>query len=498
MIGAGAVGLAVAITLARRGIPVTVAEAGDAGPIGRDYIAANDGPNTGVYHEGIHRGRVKGLGGTTTLWGGQLVPFGQGDFQPAYPGAPAWPVKYDELAPWFDAAYSFLGLDPRALQQKSVLTRLGIAPDQFGEGLTFSTHIWLKEPDFTRLFAEELKTLPSLTILTSTEALRLEYSKSGRVTGVQCLAGCGADLRIAARQVVLANGTMEISRQLLRSASADENCPFADNKYIGRGFVDHLHGTVGYLETPDRARLRTLFDTAFVGTQKFTFKVRASDGLLAEAGISNCAATINGSTSIRGLVNDSLALVKRVLTSGGKAGMKDAVTGVLSAARVLIPVAWRYLTERRAYRFMGNKVYVGLELEQIPTQKSYLFLDETQHAVNARIGVNWDFDGRELEALRFLLKNYANSSGELASAILLLTQKFWMLFPLPTWDSMTSTIISVAQGWQANRRTASSTAICWCSALRTSTSLARQRFRPAASQIPRSQQSRSLCASPIP
>jgi choline dehydrogenase-like flavoprotein len=421
VVGAGAVGIPIAVALARLGRRVTLIEGGTDGPIDVDYTKRNPNVITGLLHNGILSGRAKVLGGTTTLWGGQLVPFGRTDFEGAYPGAPRWPVTYAEIYPWFEAAFRFLKIPPAALEKSRILRELGIDADTFGSSIAISTHLWLKEPDFSRLFRSDLEQLESLAVLVETSARGFEFSPSGAISAVLCQTTDGTQLRVAADQTVLANGTMEISRLLLHAKRSDPLCPFSQNPHIGQHFVDHLHGIVGHLEQPDRKRLQRIFDTARLRGSKYTFKLRASDELLEARGISNCAATLNGSTSVRGLISDTLALLKRVSAGGDSVPLATAIARLWSSARVLLPLAWRYVTSGRSYSFVGKKVFVGIELEQVPTGNSRLFVPESPDGSAAVIGLHWDFDGRELTAARIFLDELRRSLASLGLGKLVLS-----------------------------------------------------------------------------
>ena len=107
VIGAGAAGLYAASHLAARGREVLVIEAGDA-HLGN--FAAESYTPIGRPHSGIKLGRSRSLGGTTNLWGGQLVEFQPIDFADRewLPGS-KWPVSYEEIAPYYKPTYQNLG-----------------------------------------------------------------------------------------------------------------------------------------------------------------------------------------------------------------------------------------------------------------------------------------------------------------------------------------------------------------------------------------------------
>ena len=75
VIGGGTVGLFLAIQLGRANIPVLVVEAG--GRVAETLLRSAE--NAGRTHLGTKVGRAFGLGGTSTLWGGQLGEFDAAD-----------------------------------------------------------------------------------------------------------------------------------------------------------------------------------------------------------------------------------------------------------------------------------------------------------------------------------------------------------------------------------------------------------------------------------
>ena len=77
IVGSGAVGLYAGSELAKRGKRVLVIESGGAHLGG---FGANSYASVGLPHDGIGVGRSRSLGGTTNLWGGQLVEFQPVDF----------------------------------------------------------------------------------------------------------------------------------------------------------------------------------------------------------------------------------------------------------------------------------------------------------------------------------------------------------------------------------------------------------------------------------
>ena len=75
IVGSGAVGLTMAIELARAGRPVIMVEAGGPGVEAESQEYFKSARWRDQRLQGLHLGRFRLLGGTTNFWGGQLLPF---------------------------------------------------------------------------------------------------------------------------------------------------------------------------------------------------------------------------------------------------------------------------------------------------------------------------------------------------------------------------------------------------------------------------------------
>ena len=92
IVGAGAAGICLAVELSKQGKSVLLLEGG-----GRDIEDAAQEPYrsevVGHVHRGIHTGRFRTHGGTTTRWGGQIYELNPEDFQRRdWIPASGWPI----------------------------------------------------------------------------------------------------------------------------------------------------------------------------------------------------------------------------------------------------------------------------------------------------------------------------------------------------------------------------------------------------------------------
>ena len=390
IVGAGAVGIALAVLLARSGVQVTLIEGGPAKPPVA-YRAANAARSTGRPHLGLSEGRMKALGGTTRLWGGQLMAFSANDLAPeAYPGKPGWPIAHADLAAATDRALDLLGI-PAALKDPAAVYRsaTGHSPDM-GDDLAIAIAAWLPQPDFAQLFAADLKHNSNLTVLTGTRLSSIQYAEPGG-PALLIMEDGTFHRAIEPRQIVLANGTFELVATLLRTAQQAPHCGFADNPHIGRWFIDHLHGIAGTIRDLDHDRLRDLTDPVLRRGRKFTVKLKLSDTLQARARIPNVAAMVLGPLGLRDLLGQLTGLARR--SGNGEAG-----PGLVRSLAMLAPLIWRYVAKRRGPGLVGNHAFLGVEVEQALCPLSRITLDP---ADPERLVLHWALDGAaEMHAIR--------------------------------------------------------------------------------------------------
>jgi choline dehydrogenase-like flavoprotein len=382
IVGAGAVGIALAVQLARAGLQVTVIEGGPASPP-VDYRKANAAGSTGRAHLGLLDGRMKALGGTTRLWGGQLMAFGENDLAAGtYAAKPGWPITPEELASATAKALELLGIPPDLRDGAAVHRAASGVDPALDPRLELAIATWLPQPDFARLFARELRDLPGLVVLTGHRVTGLETPQDGQFPAALLSGADGSTSRLEPRRIVLANGTFELTAMLLRLAARSES-RIAGKAHLGRWFIDHLHAIGGTIRGIDRLRLGNLSDAVFHKGHKFTVKLRLSSQLQREAGVPNVAAMILPPLGPRELLRELFGLARRS-TQGADS------PGLVRTLAMLGPLAWRYLVKRRGPNLLGNSAFLGIEVEQVVCPESRISLDPDDPEW---LVLNWVLDG---------------------------------------------------------------------------------------------------------
>lgn len=407
IVGGGAVGILLAVDLARAGQRVLLLEAGQPTPGASNYTF-DEVENSGRRHIGIKRGRFRALGGTTTKWGGQLVPLDPIAFQERnWLGEDGWPIEAGDLTEAYERAYDLLGMS-RRLSEAAAWRRLGVNPPPTGDDLELFLTRWAPEPNFARLFAADLKHNRNLVVVTSAVATGLFCHDGSTRLGLMVRTPRGST-RIDAARVVLANGTMEIARLLLMPLHDGGTAPWASNKWIGRGFLDHVDADAGAVIPLDTKRFHHLFDAAVLDGLKYLPKLKLSQETQRRDKMVGVAAHFVSSSRSEAQLTALKALARSTLngTPLDLQGLELLRSGSLLSTTAR--TAARYLFHRRIYNPGDKGIQLRLTSEQIGLPQSGLTLTDCRDPMGMlKATLHWQVDGRELSTLARFSRQVAN------------------------------------------------------------------------------------------
>ena len=402
IVGGGAVGLALASTLADGGASVLVLEGGGV-RLETASQALQQGVSVGHPFRNIATGRYRVLGGTTTFWGGQLYPF-DSFVTGARPwlGQAAWPVPADEMQRWFDAAYRLLGLGGAILDDAAVWPAIGHAPPELGPDIAMVMTRWVKMRNFARLFGPALRSAagPHVLVHANVTALRLDPARR-RVQAAVVRSLRGRSLEVRARRFVLAHGALEIARLMLHPLADGSAPPWAGSRWVGAPLVDHLDCTAGDVHVLDHERFHDHFDSAYVGGFRYYPRLRMAPASQAREGALDVAALFLYRTRFSEHL-EYLKMFMRSLREGANGAHWAQVPRHLAVvAATAWPLAMRYFRDRRSFKPRDAEVSLALNCEQLPTQRSRVLLADERDALGLRrLRVDWQIDGRELHSMR--------------------------------------------------------------------------------------------------
>ncbi|MEO1315156.1 MAG: FAD-dependent oxidoreductase [Pseudomonadota bacterium] len=234
IVGAGPVGMAAALDLARAGVDTVLVSAGgrDADPEQDALAAAEACPED---HADPARLGARRLGGLSWSWGGRCVALEPADFL-ARPelGLPGWPIERDALMSRAADAARFLGIGEPQFTEPDIT-----APDAVGAQL-LALERWSAQPQLLRQHRSALEDPRGPRVLLSATCTGARFD-GDRVGSLALSLPNGKRVGLKADAYVIASGGVETARLLLWFfAENGREAPY----WLGRGYMGHLKGQI--------------------------------------------------------------------------------------------------------------------------------------------------------------------------------------------------------------------------------------------------------------
>ena len=244
LVGSGAAGLSVAKEFLEGPIRVVVLESG-----GLELTEAtqdlNRGPVVGQEYVDLGTARLRYFGGTTNHWTAHVRPFDRIDFEPR-PWVPfsGWPLNLEDLRPYYEAAYRFLGLPDPPFDPEAWGGEPDRVPWQLENGGLRSVVVRIVDETYRRFgprLRAEIERSKSVDVYLNANVLEIESNREGTtVAGLRFATEPGRNLSVKAKYYVLAAGAIENARLLLASKGGESAGLGNRRDLVGRFFGNHL------------------------------------------------------------------------------------------------------------------------------------------------------------------------------------------------------------------------------------------------------------------
>ncbi len=427
VVGAGPAGIALALALSGRGLSVLLLEAGrrPQDPLAQ---ALYEGELANPLHSPPHRYRMRGLGGSSTRWGGRCMPFDPIDFERRdWVVAPGWPIAYDELRPHYVAANALAEAGRFAYDAREAFPALPPLVTGFNSDIVRTTGLerFSCPTDFGRRYARRLQLATDVQVLEGAVCTAIRLQADGlAVDWLDIATLAGNRLRARARAVVLAAGGLETARLMLCSNDVVPQGVGNRHDVVGRYYMCHLAGNVGTLEihgTPADVRHGYEVDADGVYCRR---RLSIAHSHQRHEGLLNAVARLHfpritdpshGSGVLSGLF-----LARRFISYEYGRRLQDPQAGSLAAQarhlRNLVCdgadtaaflghwIARRTLAQRKfpsvILRNRTNRFSLELHGEQVPHPASRVSLGDTVDALGLRrLRVDWRHQPQDIDSL---------------------------------------------------------------------------------------------------
>lgn len=405
IIGAGTAGLFLARQLRQRKIGVVVLESGHS-LARKPAEMGHHCEQQGIPYRGADQGRSFGLGGTSVLWGGQMIPLTVSDMAArSAVDIPAWPLSHDQVAACFPRVEAALGLLPVATPQEEqrTLARYFSALGQIHPDFELRLSQWIpfQTRNFAKAFATDLQGDADLEVWTNASVVSLDQAADnpGRIAAVQARCPKGRHLVVHPQVVVICAGALESTRLMLAFDEAAQGLITKAGAPLGRYFADHLSVTCGRFQCHDwrRYNLATapLFQRGVMRTPRLEITSQVQDQLALTSAFAHFTFITHGDTGF-----DMVRDVLRRRQGEDRSLAIDPLKLGTAVGDVSAMALWRSL-HQRLYIPRQAELLLQVDIEQVPNWNSHLRLAEERDELGRRrLIVAWQITPEDRRVIR--------------------------------------------------------------------------------------------------
>lgn len=432
IVGAGAAGISIAREWTNSSLNVVLLEGGgfDLEPEMQDLYR---GDIIGQPYYPLQAARLHYFGGTTGHWAGFCSPYDPIDFE-TRPWVPhsGWPIRREELAPFYARAQSILDLgpypyDPEYWQKRDKeLEPFPLDPN------TVWTKMWQFSPPtrFGTKYRDAIVNARNVHLYTHANVCEIEANEGlSAVDGLRVRALDGKEHRVKARCYVLACCSIQNARLLLASNRQASAGLGNTHDLVGRYFMEHLEIPSGELVLAKPQSTRTKMYMLDFGVTKARAELALSARAQKEHGILNGTASLEPGT-LGEQVQSTFQFLPPELLKATMAWEKGGKVGPSPLKESLPPAAIDALQAPRNFHLMTRQ-------EQAPNPNSRVTLSAEKDPLGMpRARLDWQLTELDKRSIRTYYKVLGQEMGR--SGVGRVQLRDWLLSDDRTWPPFIS------------------------------------------------------------
>jgi choline dehydrogenase-like flavoprotein len=361
IVGAGTVGLPTGVILAQKtGAKIICLETGGTEQA-EDTHPLNEVVQQAMLYKGASHGRFRCLGGTSTRWGGALIPFQDADLRVAN-----WPITFDELAPYVREVEDLFSLDQGAYFDTSF-------PFDLGEFHVNRLAKWprFKNRNVATLLHKQAKDMPNLQIWLNAHVVAISLTKDG--VKLTAASRKGDKIDVDAKRLIIAAGAIETTRLALLIRR--QNYAINANPALGRYFTDHISTEVAEIVTSSPSTLNKIIgfrfgDKGSMRNIRFEMSPKTNAREKLPPNFTHIGFKVEKSGGF-----DVLREFFQHLQRGKPPSPRIVLDLVANTPWLVRAVWWRFINKRLLFPEQ-SKLIVHVVVEQVPSERNFIRLSD--------------------------------------------------------------------------------------------------------------------------
>lgn len=410
IIGSGVAGLSIVNEFINDSTRVVVLEGGGNKDESRSQkIYQSD--VVGEEHDGVHNGRFRVFGGTSTRWGGQLMTYRRDDLEYRdYITNSGWPINYDSLAPYYKRAESIMKVNDLSYEC-DLWDELKVKPVPFISNnfiYRFSKWASFKNRNLAKTTGRILEKSRNIDVLLHANAVEIVLkSDQKEVESIKVKSFSRDVIYVKSRYYIVCTGTIETARLLLASKSLNPRGVGNDFDNVGRYFQDHISYRAARLYPTDPKSFSNTFNPYYRGKTMHSCKIDMSKTMQSKHRSTHVMGHIAYSFSEESGLYELRRVLRAIQSKKNPIPSPIAAWRILRIADDFVRLFLGAWFRKRRLAPKKSKCYLFLEAEQMPRRDSRVMLsDELDELGMPRTILDWKISDDEKHAMQLYMDNF--------------------------------------------------------------------------------------------
>jgi len=359
----------------------------------------------GMEHDGVHNGRFRVYGGSSTRWGGQLMTFRVDDFEKkSYLLFSGWPISRNEIENYYPRAEAVMRVNDLSYE-KDAWSDFDVTPIPFDDKkieYRFSKWANFKNRNLAKYIGPMCEKSNNVNILLHANTTEILLNDLGdAVKSVKIKSFNGKVSEVTAKEFIICAGTIDTPRLMLASNTQSKNGIGNENDQVGRYFQDHISYRVARLKPKKSKLFSSTFNPFFRNSTLHSCKLDMNAAVQDELQCPHVMGHIVFDYSEESGFYEFRKVLRAVQSKKNPLPSPMGAWRMLRFADDFLRMFLGAIVVGRKLAPKSSKSYLQLETEQVPTPDSRVTLsDEKDELGMPKVNLDWKLSGEEKQAMK--------------------------------------------------------------------------------------------------